>query len=390
VFHDSSYSNTFVGGPSFLFDQSISFTDLNSYFLGTGPTSPANVSGTYRTGQKLPVTYQYNVGIQREIGFKTVLDVAYAGSNTHHQAYNYNPNILPLGVRFNPANRDITKTPSAANPGALDDVFLRPIRGFNDINISGFGYTGRYDSLQVSANRRFSQGLMFSASYTYAGGTQNHANGNATQMYQQLDPSNNRSRNTLVNQHAAVFSYTVDIPRGSRLLMPNAVGRQLLDGWQVLGVSTLANGQVSNVTFTTTDNFDFNGGGEVCGTGIVQTGNATLDRDKRTVDSWFNTSVFQRPSGRGDLGNNCNNAKFKLPGFHNHDLSLFKKFPLKSEKRSLEFRLETFNTFNHTQFNTVGTAAQYTPTGAQTNTTFGKVTSARDARRMMMGLKFVF
>jgi hypothetical protein len=390
VYHDSSYSNTFVGGPSFLFDQSISFTDLNSYYLGTGPTSPASVSGTYRTGQKLPVTYQYNFGIQREIGFRTVLDVAYAGSSTHHQAYNYNPNILPLGVRFNPANRDITKTPSAANPGALDDVFLRPIRGFNDINITGYGYTGRYDSLQVSANRRFSQGLMFSASYTYAGGTQNHANGNATQMYQQLDPSNNRSRNTLVNQHAAVFSYTVDIPRGSRLLMPNAVGRQILDGWQVLGVSTLANGQVSNVTFTTTDNFDFNGGGEVCGTGIVQTGNATLDRDQRTVDGWFNAGVFQRPSGRGDLGNNCNNAKFKLPGFHNHDLSLFKKFPLKSEKRSLEFRLETFNTFNHTQFNTVGTAAQYTPTGAQTNTTFGKVTSARDARRMMMGLRFVF
>ena len=389
VYHDGSYSNTFVGGPSFLFDQSISFTDLDTFFVGRGPTSPANVAGTYRTGQKLPLTYQYNLGIQREIGFKTVLDVAYAGSSTRHQAYNYNPNILPRGIRFLPGNRDVTKTPSAANPGAFDDVFLRPIRGFNDINITGYGYTGRYDSLQVSANRRFSQGLMFSAAYTYAGGTQNTANGSGTQLYQQLDPVHNRTRNTLVNQQAAVFSYSIDIPKGSRF-MPNAVTRQMFDGWQILGVSTFATGQIANVGFTTTDNFDFSGGGEVCGTGIVQTGNATLPRGQRTIDSWFNTAVFQRPSGRGDIGNQCNNGKFKNPGFNNHDLSLFKRFRLMSEKRSLEFRLETFNTFNHTQFAAVGTTAQFTPAGAQTNTTFGKVTSAREGRRMMMGLKFVF
>jgi hypothetical protein len=394
TFHDSSYSNTFTGGPSFLFDQSISFTDLNSFYLGTGPTSPGNVSGTYRTHQKLPVTYQYNLGIQREIGFKTVLDVAYVGSNTHHQAYNYNPNILPRGIRFLPSSRDVTKTATPANPGAFDDVFLRPILGFGDINISGPGFESRYDSLQVAANRRFSQGIMFSAAYTFAGGTSDNyvgtaGNATATGVYQQLSPKFNRSRNTLVNHQAAVFSYTIDLPKGSRWIR-NAVGRQILDGWQVLGVSTFATGQVSNVTFTTTDNFDFSGGGEVCGTGSVQNGSAVLPRDQRTVDSWFNTAVFKRPSGRGDLGNNCDNAKFTQPGFNNHDLSLFKRFPLKGEKRSLEFRWETFNALNHTQFSTVGIAAQFVPDGTQTNTTFGKVTAARDGRKMMLGLKFSF
>ena len=93
----------------------------------------------------------------------------------------------------------------------------------------------------------------------------------------------------------------------------------------------------------------------------MQTGSAVLPRAQRNQDpassgSWFNPSVFKRPSGRGDLGNNCNNAKFTLPGFNNHDLSLFKKFNLRSEKRTLEFRWETFNSFNHTQFNAVGTA----------------------------------
>jgi len=172
-----------------------------------------------------------------------------------------------------------------------------------------------------------------------------------------------------------------------------AVSRQIFDGWQFQGVSTFATGAVSNVSFTTSDGFDFTGGGESCG--IVQTGNAALPRDQRTQDpassgNWFNTSVFKRPSGRGDLGNNCNNAKFTLPGFNNHDLSLFKKFNLRSEKRTLEFRWETFNTFNHTQFSAVGTAANFAADGTQTNTTFGKATAARDGRKMMFGLKFAF
>ena len=110
----------------------------------------------------------------------------------------------------------------------------------------------------------------------------------------------------------------------------------------------------------TSDGFDFVGGGESCGT-VVQTGNAALPRDQRTIDHWFNTSVFKRPSGRGDIGNNCNNAKFTLPGFNKHDWSLFKKFNLKSEKRTLEFRWETFNTFNHTQFNAVGYHGRISP-----------------------------
>jgi hypothetical protein len=341
------------------------------------------VTGIQRVGNKLPVTYQYNFGIQKDIGFKTVVDIAYVGSNTHHTSYNWNHNLLPSGIRFLPSSRDLTVTPSTtnlANPGALPDVFLRPIQGFQDININRPGTGSRYDSLQIAANRRFLQGFTFSGAYTYAGGTSNG-------IFQQLPSVLNRSRNNTVQQHVAVFSYTVEIPKGSKL-MPGAVSRQVLDGWQFQGISTFATGLVSNVSFGTNDGFDFTGGGESCG--IVQTGNAALPRDQRNVDRWFDTSVFKRPSGRGDLGNNCNNAKFTLPGFNSHDLSLFKKFNLFSEKRTLEFRWETFNTFNHTQFANVATAASFAADGTQTSTSFGQVTSARDGRKMMLGLKFQF
>jgi len=382
AFHDSTGGPTNTGGPAYRFDQVVRYTDMNSYFLGQGPTSPTSVSGYYRDGNKRPVTYQYNFGIQRDIGFGTVLDVAYVGSNTHHNYQSYNFNTLAAGARFLPQNRDNTVAATAANPGALPDIFLRPINGFGDITISYPGTTERYDSLQLSANRRFSHGLQFSAAYTWAGGTSNGWNQNNP-----LPSIVARQRNTTVQKEAAVFTYTWDIPNGSRLL-PGSVSKQILDGWQFQGLTTFTTGLVSNISAGTADSFDFTGGGESCGT-FVQTGNAVLPRDQRGVDTWFNTAVFQRPSGRGDIGNNCNNAKFILPGFNNHDLSLFKTFKI-SEHKTLQFRWETFNTFNHTQFSTIGTTAQWSATGAQTNTTFGKATAARDGRKMMFALKFQF
>ena len=110
----------------------------------------------------------------------------------------------------------------------------------------------------------------------------------------------------------------------------------------------------------TSDNFDFTGGGESCG--AVQTGDAKLARGDRTDQRWFNTSVFQRPSGRGDIGNNCNNAKFRMPGFNNHDWSLFKNFPVR-EGKTLQFRWELYNTFNHTQFMSVDTNPKFSTAG---------------------------
>ena len=307
VFHDSTGGPTNTGGPAFRFDQVVRYTDMNSYFLGSGPTSPTSVSGYWKDGNKRPVTYQYNFGIQRDIGFKTVLDVAYVGSNTHHNYQSYNFNTLAAGARFLPQNRDVTVAATAANPGALPDNFLRPIVGFGDVSISYPGTTERYDSLQISANRRFANSFQFTGAYTWAGGTSNGWNQNNP-----LPSIVARQRNTNVQKEAAVFTYTWDLPHGSRL-MPGKVSKQVLDGWQFQGITTFTTGLVSNVSGGTADGFDFSGGGETCGT-FVQTGNAVLPRGERGVDNWFNTAVFQRPIGRGDIGNNCNNAKFILPG----------------------------------------------------------------------------
>ncbi len=400
VFHQGTGGPAIQGGGiAYKFPQTIRYTDMNS-FLGVGPTSPASIGSTtsaggfWKDGWKQPLTYNYTLAIQKDLGWNTVLDVAYVGNNTHHIVQTRNMNILPQGVRFLQSSRDTTVTPTAANPGALPDVFLRPILGFGDIYMGGPGITTRYDSLQVQANRRFARGFELAGTYTWASSTSNNfigTSGSATDpgVYYTLAPSLNRSKNPLVQAHVVNLSYIVDLPRGSKLI-PARPAKWVLDNWQVSGISTFATGLPSNVTFTTQDNFDFSGGGEVCGTGIVQTGSAVAPRDQRSVDRWFNTGAFQRPSGRGDIGNNCNNAKFTLPGFNNHDLSIFKTFPLKNEKRQFQFRWEMYNALNHTQFNAVNAGAQFDASGKQTNLSFGKVTTARTERRMQLSLRFSF
>jgi hypothetical protein len=93
---------------------------------------------------------------------------------------------------------------------------------------------------------------------------------------------------------------------------------------------------------------------------------------------------------RGDVGNDCSEWKFALPGWHNHDLSLFKDISLKGNQR-IQYRWEIYNLFDQVQFQTVNTALTFNPnTGAQTNTSFGKVTAARNERRMVMSIRYIF
>jgi hypothetical protein len=100
-----------------------------------------------------------------------------------------------------------------------------------------------------------------------------------------------------------------------------------------------------------------------------------------TVGEWFNTSAFVNPAlgAWGDAGHNS----LRGPGRDNWNISLFKSFVLSEARGSrLELRVESFNTWNHTEFNQVSNGLG--------SSNFGQVTSAFDPRVFQLGGKIYF
>ncbi|MEP7343005.1 MAG: carboxypeptidase regulatory-like domain-containing protein [Acidobacteriota bacterium] len=357
----------------------IFYGNLDTLLQSSGTLFPSNTTG-FDADAPTPVTYNYTLSVQRDIGFGTVVDVSYVGSQSRHLQQQRNINQIPYGARFLAANQN----PTVANTSLPDD-FLRPFPGYGSITYYENAGLSNYNALQVAANRRFTRGLQFGVAYTWSK-TMDFADGDrdAIATYR---PARiwNYGKAGFDQTHILVINYTWDLPRASRL-WDNVVVKSVFDNWQVSGITSFASGTPSGISFSTVDNADITGGGD--GARVVVAGNPILDRGSRSFDRWFDTSVFRRPA-RGDFGNAPKDV-IRLPGTNNWDISVFKNIPLKSERRFLQFRLEMYNTFNHTQFSGVDTAARFDAAGAQVSTSFGRMTAAREPRQMQMSLRFTF
>jgi hypothetical protein len=93
---------------------------------------------------------------------------------------------------------------------------------------------------------------------------------------------------------------------------------------------------------------------------------------------------FRRPE-RGTFGN-AGASILRGPGTNNWDLSLYRTLRL-PERKTLQLRFETYNTFNHTQFSSLSTSARFDPEGAQIDPLFLEPTGARSARRIQFALR---
>ncbi len=143
-----------------------------------------------------------------------------------------------------------------------------------------------------------------------------------------------------------------------------------------------------SVTFTTTDNFDFTGGGDAGRISIKPGCDPILPRSERTHERWFNTSCFVRPSGRGDEGNSSRIHYFG-PGSNTWDLTLTKGVKL-GGSRQVQLRAEFYNLFNHPTWQSVNSAARFDPAGNQINDAFGTVMPDGSPRIVQLALRFVF
>jgi len=236
---------------------------------------------------------------------------------------------------------------------------------------------GHYNSLQIDLNSQATKDLQLRAYYTLSrsidpstGGSGQDLNG-VTNPYlgwrYDLGPSLfDRTHNFSAN-----FIYSIPVLRNSssRLL------KSTLGGWQVSGIVTIESGLPVNVTGGSPDKVG--NGNRPDLTGSIKYARVTKSGVRHI--QYFDPTAFTA-STTGTWGTLAHNA-LRGPGRDNWNLSVFKTFAF-TETAGFQLRLETFNTFNHTQFQ-----------GVNNNFgqgTFGEFTSAYPARIVQLGGKVYF
>jgi hypothetical protein len=369
---------------------------------------PANLRGFTRDGH-VSTVYNWNAGIQRELPFQVMLDVAYVGSAGRHGLNGYDVNRPGFGSAWLPQNQDPTVTPKYDGTTTLPVNFSRRYQGYGNINLYEFGSSSNYNSLQASLNRRLATGLQFGAAYTWsrAMGT---ANGDADAFH----PTNARMYSyapfAFDRRHNLVFNYIYNTPKVARNgnVLDNWLGRAVFNNWVVSGLTSLVAGAPLTISYTVSgiSSTDLNRrltGDETLGPRVALTGKpAQLSKSERTIYRWIDAAAFAPAVAPSFALESAARGYVYGPGINNWDVSIFKSFPFSADgKRFIQLRLEMFNAPNHTQYSGLNTTVNFDQTGKVTNLPtamggaggrygFGTISAARDPRLMQLAAKIYF
>ncbi|HEX5483307.1 MAG TPA: hypothetical protein VFZ08_11850 [Terriglobia bacterium] len=316
---------------------------------------------------------EWSLGVQRAIGFKTVLGVTYVANAARHGNYGFNSNEVPYGAEFLPQNQD----PTTGTP--LPDEYFVPYPGYSSISYHQWGDNSNYHSLQATLDRRFAHNLTFGIAYTWS----KSLDDNRSTTY--LPGSLTYGPSALNRANRLTADWVWSVPNVGEHLN-NRSSRAVLDNWQVSGIASFISGGPYSASLGTTTGENITGGGD--GARVIVTGNAVLPKGQRTFNRYFNTNVFALPAV-GTIGNQWASS-FYGPGVNDWDISLMKNIPIK-ERVSTQLRLDMFNAFNHTQFDSVNNSAVFdSATGKQVNTTFGQLNGDSGPRIIQVALRISF
>ncbi len=348
--------------------------------------SPPNVTSIQRDFQP-PTVYNWSFGIQQNVGYGAVLDVAYVGNVGRHLMQRRSFNALPYGTRFLPSSLDTT---TASSP--LPDNFLRPLPGYGDIQYIELAGTSNYHSLQTQINKRFSKGLQFGLAHTWSK-AMTIVNGNGDSVNPYLDYRvRNYGKASFDRTHNLIINYVYDIPKLSTLAGGNKVVKSVFDNWQLSGLTSMTSGQPLGIGYSLVNAVDLLGAsGAGIDSRVNMLSNPILPKSERTELRHFNTSAFAPPT-RAEFGiGNAPKDVIRGPGLQVWDLTVIKNIPVgKGDSKRLQLRFEFYNLFNHTNFTGVDTTARFDAQNRQVSGTFGQYTGSLDARRVVLGAKFYF
>ena len=308
----------------------------------------------FPAGDKPNMAQMFNVGVQRQLPWSSVLDVSYVGTRGKNIFVSRNINV-PL-----------------PGPGALDP--RRPYYSLAPnipvINQRSGDAESWYDSLQVKVDKRFSRGFQALLSYTLS-----KTEDTAFILHPAFETRAPSTGKAIDIPHNFVLSWAYELPFGpGRRFLSDASGvvHRLVEGWSINGITMYQSGQPLNIRLASSQ----------LNTGTDNWANVTCDAVGMPEDviQWFDTSCFATPPnfefGNYEIG------QVRGPKFINTDFSLFKRTAL-GGTRSLELRMEVFNLFNKAHFSN--------PNDRLGNANFGRISSTRfPSREIQLGARFLF
>ncbi|MCU1271363.1 MAG: Cna B-type protein [Acidobacteriaceae bacterium] len=390
------------------------------------------------TFQRLPTLDAWNATVQHQLTNTMSLEVGYvANKGTHVFAGNgpsYDLNMVPYG----PGSAKVTVagqapgftavTPSDQRrrfnnfftyPGFIDPSTNAPLKCCTDGimgNYFGNDANAHYNSLQIKLDKRFTQGLQFMSSYVFSHATNQSTDGGY--LYA-VDPRQSTGPDDFNRNHMVIFNGVYQLPFGRGKAFLGDSGRAMnliIGGWQLgdtviwgSGLPWTANlngsdcGQVSD-TGPCLPNFK----------GSFHVGASSFDKSTHKVTYYTpvsplayptaaltvntDTCTLARPtSGPFSMaacgtGGNVGRNSFRGPGTITDNLSLSKTFQI-TERFNTEFRMDTYNLFNHPNLANPNSCVDCTDSNAGKITGLAGSTSGisnNGMRYLQFGLKIGF
>ncbi len=346
------YTNSIVSGkPTYSFP--------NAFPTNLAQPGTESFQFASEVGYLDPKVDQWNLTIERDLGFNTGLRVTYDGSHGYNLGLQYNANQLPantLGV------------------AAMKSRVLFPL--MNSVIAYGSGARSNYNAVTVTVNRRFSKGLQFQSSYTFAKNLSNQGGANPTSFAAEQGGSMTDRFNydldygnvafTRRHRFQTTFLYAPQVNVGNKLL------RTAANGWELAGVIMRQSGPFMTVITS---------GADPAGVGIGQTAGGTVRADMvpgvtslyptvQTPSSWINAAAFAVPNiNIGRFGNSPIGSVMG-PGTQAVSLSLFRSVTI-TERVHLRVGVAAANLLNHANY--------ATPALTLGNATFGTINSLQSA-----------
>jgi len=331
-----------------------------------------------------PYIQRWSLDVQRELGKAVVATLGYVGSKGTKLITQYDLNAPPQGTYLNSDAFYQARPLTAAAPGRWESIWaVHPNRSNN------------YHALNAQLTTRGWHGVTSQVSYTWSKQMDNYfgegGEGGPRALGGQWHPEWSYGPSDANHTNRFVAAFTYELPGkalGNRFL------REAVGAWQINSIVTFESGAPTTVWNGYTSSYDY------MGDVPLQTCNGNLARGSRTFTHYFNTNCFTEPAASTDptlISQGITNFaltrgkerrnNLRQPGINNWDLGLQKSFRLFGEGRELQFRADSFNAFNHTQWSSIDT---FDDRQVNAQSQFGYITGSRAGRHMQLNMKFMF